>query len=399
MLYNPVRHEPLIPTAWNEAEVRREIEAIAADTAAARQAHAWWPEHPRDDFEPHPIPSKTLYLGAAGVYWALDHLAAKGLSSVAVTTPQIWQDIADSYVSQPDTGKDVPSWFLGSSFPMLLGMLRGPKHARAAAGAALYEAVGSNIANPTWEVLWGSPGTMLAALFAYEATGEERWRGAYQRNAERLWDEWRFDEALDCHIWTQDLYGHRGILYGAGHGFVGNAFALLRGCALLPEGLVDLIHARVATTTKRLAVKENGHANWPVGPGKSFLLQWCHGAPGFLLSVAKDLPSGKDDELDQLLAAAGHLIWKAGPLTKGACFCHGTDGNGMAMLALFERTGDELWLERSRAFAMHAMRQSRDNLARFGRRRYTLWSGDLGLAVYLGACLEGRAFSPAWDGI
>jgi len=36
---------------------------------------------------------------------------------------------------------------------------------------------------------------------------------------------------------------------------------------------------------------------------------------------------------------------------KGAGICHGTAGNGYALLKTFERTGDELWLERARALS------------------------------------------------
>ncbi len=33
-------------------------------------------------------------------------------------------------------------------------------------------------------------------------------------------------------------------------------------------------------------------------------------------------------------------------------------GNGFAFLELFRRTGDELWLDRARRFAIHAIEQS-----------------------------------------
>ena len=44
---------------------------------------------------------------------------------------------------------------------------------------------------------------------------------------------------------------------------------------------------------------------------------------------------------------------------KGAGLCHGTSGNGYALLKTFERTGDERWLERARRFAVHALAQAR----------------------------------------
>ena len=42
---------------------------------------------------------------------------------------------------------------------------------------------------------------------------------------------------------------------------------------------------------------------------------------------------------------------------KGSGICHGTAGNGHAFLKVFERTGDELWLDRARRFAVHAVEQ------------------------------------------
>jgi len=87
----------------------------------------------------------------------------------------------------------------------------------------------------------------------------------------------------------------------------------------------------------------------------------------------------------------------AGPLVKGASFCHGTAGSGMAFLKLFERSGDARWLERARAFAMHAIAQSEAHATTYGMRRYSLYTGDPGLAVYLARCIEGKGGWPGLD--
>ena len=113
------------------------------------------------------------------------------------------------------------------------------------------------------------------------------------------------------------------------------------------------------------------------------LMQYCHGAPGFVVCLA-DLPG---TSLDDLLVAAGEATWAAGPLTKGSNLCHGTAGNGYAFLKLFRRTGDAQWLDRARAFATHAIAQTEADEQRFGRLRYSLWTGDPGLAVYLMDCI------------
>src|SRR6202008_1603627 len=106
-------------------------------------------------------------------------------------------------------------------------------------------------------------------------------------------------------------------------------------------------------------------------PGKStdIRTQWCHGAPGIVASLAGLAPS--DDVLTDLLVAGGELTWQAGPLVKGASLCHGTAGNGYAFLKLFERTDDELWLDRARAFAVHAAQQVERHRMRYGCGRYT----------------------------
>jgi hypothetical protein len=93
------------------------------------------------------------------------------------------------------------------------------------------------------------------------------------------------------------------------------------------------------------------------------------------------------DALDEDLAlAGGELTWRAGPLTKGGGLCHGTAGNGYAFLELLRRTGDELWLDRARTFAAHAATQAQGP--------YSLWTGDLGIALYLADCVAGGGRLP-----
>jgi Lanthionine synthetase C-like protein len=84
-------------------------------------------------------------------------------------------------------------------------------------------------------------------------------------------------------------------------------------------------------------------------------------------------------------------------LALNAGLCHGTAGNGFAFLALLERTGDELWLARARAYAMHALAQVDRFPHAAGRGRYTLYTGDLGAALLAAACLDGDARFPGID--
>jgi hypothetical protein len=141
----------------------------------------------------------------------------------------------------------------------------------------------------------------------------------------------------------------------------------------------------------RTAVAEDGLANWPprerpelAGPDGQIRVQWCAGGPGIVIAAA--------DYLDEeLLLAGAELAWQAGPpgMAKGPGICHGTAGNGYAFLKVFERTGDERWLDRARRFAMHALGQVERRPG-----RYSLWTGDAGVALFAADCLEGRSRYP-----
>jgi len=129
--------------------------------------------------------------------------------------------------------------------------------------------------------------------------------------------------------------------------------------------------------------------NWlptPGSPADGIRVQWCHGAPGVVCALA-GAPSHR--RLDALLLAAGELVWEAGPVRGGSGLCHATAGNGWAFLKLNRRTQDRKWLARARRFAMHAIEQRR------GERG--LWSGDLGLALFLRACIEADDRWPLLD--
>jgi hypothetical protein len=81
-------------------------------------------------------------------------------------------------------------------------------------------------------------------------------------------------------------------------------------------------------------------------------------------------------------------------LAKGYGLCHGTAGNAYAFLVLHKRTGDELWLERARAFAMHVIGRVERERAKLGRGRYSLFTGDIGVALFLRDLLAGNDLFP-----
>jgi hypothetical protein len=209
-----------------------------------------------------------------------------------------------------------------------------------------------------------------------------------------------FDRGLDAWVWHQDLYGRTRCFIGAGHGFAGNVYPVLRGAALLPDDLVTAFTDRAWQTLNALALRRDGCVNWhavhdPVAiAGRVPITQDCHGAPGIVVRLAS---APQTANWNHLLEQAGELSWCAGPLRKGAGLCHGTAGNGFCFLKLWSRTGDAKWLARARAFAMHAIGQvDREHAAR-GHGRHSLWTGDVGVALYLANCISGESNFPTLD--
>jgi lantibiotic modifying enzyme len=370
VLYEPAQFEPLTDEPWDPAGVQDAIASIAADADAAFDPETLWLAHEWDGWE-EPLPLKNLYLGAAGVIWALDALGRRGHAECSL-------DLATAAVRTLELERAEPGFttddhyhpaalLTGETGPLLVAFRLTQDPALA---DDLHELVRANVANPTDDVMWGAPGTLLAALALGEWTGEPRWEEAARESAGAL----RARRGEDG-LWRQDD-DYRGL--GTLHGAAGNTLALLR---LEPD---EMLANETGTVLARHAVRENGLANWPGAPTRPLgRLQWCTGAPGIL--------AGASEYLDEELVLAGaELIWQAGAHgdEKGHGLCHGTSGNGFGLLKAFARTGDERWLERARRFAGHALGQAESLAAANGRRRYSLFTGDVGTALFAAACLD-----------
>ena len=383
MLYQPEAFDSLTDRVWDEDWVRREIERIVVDADSAYDPERLWPAEEWDSWQT-PTPLKALYVGAAGVVWALAALERRGHAESRLDLSQVARRVHEAWRAEPDYMREIelPSparagFLSGEAGILTVAWQLAPDDALA---DTLYERVTENAENKANEIMWGLPGTMLAAHAMHEWTGNERWAAAWQESADELLRR-REDDGL----WTIHLYGetYRGL--GPAHGLVGNVRALRQR---LPDTKRAALERDTAAALAHAAVVEDGLANW----GEA--LQWCSGAPGIVITAADYL----DEEL--LLAGAG-LVWQAGPHgdEKGYGICHGTAGNGYALLKTFGRTGDERWLQRARRFAVHALEQAERLATSRGRRRYSLWTGDVGAALFAADCIDARARYPIMDGV
>jgi len=260
----------------------------------------------------------------------------------------------------------------------------------------VYARAEANLGLPIRELMWGIPGSMLACVHMSGMTGEPRWRALFEAQAARLLEE--LEETPEGPLWTQDLYGNRRRWIGPVHGYAGNMIPLIRGWHWLSEGQRARVAEAVPRTLAANAWRSELGANWGAiagGTSAPVLCQHCHGAPGIVTTFA-DVPFASP-ALDALLREGGDFIWAAGPLAKGSNLCHGTGGNGYAFLKLHRRTEDAVWLDRAHAFAMTAIAQFREARDAFGQGRYALWTGDVGLAIYLWDCLSAEPRFPTID--
>jgi hypothetical protein len=393
VLYRPEAFEPLTETPWDEGRVRAEIRRIVADVDEAFDADGLWPADEWDSWQAT-LPMKNLYVGAAGVIWALDVLRRRGVAETQLDLAASATRTLTAFREAPDfmAGIELPSppesaLLSGETGILLVAWRLAP------AGELerdLLDRVRQNIDNDADDVMWGVPGTLLVARAMVDWTGGERWREASDESAQALWQRRDADG-----FWTHHLYGEAYRGFGPAHGVVGNVLALLDAVDAQRR---EQLARETAALLARLAVVEEKVANWPIGAGSGLVaedgqirVQWCAGAPGIVSSAASYLD-------EELLEAGAELTWRAGPpgMEKGPGICHGTAGNGYAFLKLFARSGDERWLERARRFAMHALEQ----VERRGRSRYSLWTGDLGVALFAAGCLEARDAYPileTWD--
>jgi hypothetical protein len=392
MLFRPDAFEQLTDEAWDEERIRGGIRAIVADAEERFDPVALWPAEVWDSWG-SPTPLTGLYCGAAGVVWALDALRRRGHADVEIDlaverareAPELSEAedfelprASEAGLFSGETGNLVVAWRVGGD-----ASLQRP----------IEERILESRESDANEVMWGAPGGLLAARALLDWTGNEHWAEVWRTTADAVW------EARDTDgLWTQRLFGSTGRSLGPAHGLAGIARALLGGGDLLPADRRDRLVTDTVEVLERNAVYEGKLANWPPREGDRLVrpdgeprLQWCHGAPGIVSSTADFLT-------DELLSAGAELTWSAGPhgSKKGSSICHGTAGNGYAFLKMFERTADEEWLDRARQFAVHALGQVESS----GNGHYSLWTGDLGVAIFAADCLDGTTRYPVletWD--
>lgn len=389
MLFDFTRHEPLTQKAWNEEFVLDEISFIIDDIENSLLPEACWPTHPLDaQSYPNKGPKWASYAGAAGTINALQILNRYGYQTRYLS--YLLKPVYTSFLQNPDFSIE-PGLQMGEIGILIPSLLAQPDNQKIK--NRLIECMNATIKMPLYEITSGQTGMMHAALHLYQKTHDPCWKTLFIQGAQSLMENWICDNNTGEWLWQSQVFGPKRHYYGACHGIVGNINILLQGAHLLPDLDTQLLIDRTITTLNLSAKKCNEMTNWSLCTKPTInksLVQWCHGAAGIVTAMARTstTTTKQTESLNKLLKSTGELVWYAGPLVKGANICHGTAGNGYAFLYLYQRWNDELWLNRARQFAMHAIEQSRKARQQYHQGRYTLWTGDAGLAIYLHHCIQ-----------
>ncbi len=389
MLFDQSRHEPLTKCLWDDAFVEAEILTIIDDIERSLLPESCWPTHPLDaESYPNAGPKWSAYAGAAGTIHVLQILSRYGYRVTDLS--DLLETVYQSFLKSPDVSVEpgLQIGELGILMPAMLAQSNNEVLSR-----RVIRCMEATLELPLYEITSGQSGMMHGALALYRKTGENHWKELYVKGAQALLDNWKLDTDTGEWLWQSQVFGPKRHYYGACHGLAGNANILLQGVDLLSDDPKPMLLKRAISTLNISVEQDDNLANWKLCTKPNIdklLVQWCHGAAGIVTAMAR---TPQDDSqysklLDRLLQKTGELVWQAGPLVKGANICHGTSGNGYALLYLYRRTGDSMWLERARLFAMHAIEQCQKARLVYGQGRYTLWTGDAGLAIYLYHCLH-----------
>src|SRR5205807_6722683 len=135
---------------WDEARARDALGEIVADAEAACDG-GFWPGHPLDDLPEEPRLC-TVYLGSAGMIWALRELGS------SIDARELIATAIDRYRTTPDFDDHAhpPSMWMGETGLLVVaGKVGSPLVDQ----QRLRDLIRANRAHPTWELMWGSPGT------------------------------------------------------------------------------------------------------------------------------------------------------------------------------------------------------------------------------------------------
>ncbi|KAI0450895.1 hypothetical protein F5B21DRAFT_410087 [Xylaria acuta] len=113
---------------------------------------------------------------------------------------------------------------------------------------------------------------------------------------------------------------------GAAHGSI----SIITQVVLSAPSVADRLQPLILELLDHQFSSGNFPSSLPAGSDR--LVQFCHGGPGFVISLRTLLPYFPEisEKIKDAISKAQSDIWRRGLLTKEPCLCHGIAGNALA---------------------------------------------------------------------
>ncbi|XP_031549930.1 lanC-like protein 3 [Actinia tenebrosa] len=188
---------------------------------------------------------------------------------------------------------------------------------------------------------------------------------------------------------------------GAAHGLC----SILQMILSFPEYFKDRkdIKSLMVNSVAFVLSQEQPNGNYPAAvdeprDSSNELVHWCHGAPGVIYLLAKAYLTWKDEKYLKAALRCGEVVWEKGLLRKGPGICHGVAGNGYVFLLLYRLTRDQKHLYRAYKFADFMQTEEFQKGARTPDCPYSLYEGLAGtVCFYTDLLLPDKAAFPFFD--
>ncbi|XP_075969555.1 lanC-like protein 2 [Anticarsia gemmatalis] len=234
------------------------------------------------------------------------------------------------------------------------------------------------------ELLYGKAGYLYALLFVNKhihgkelipAIHIEKVISSIVRSGKQFSLEMKSESPL---LWQW----HDKIYLGAAHGMAGILYMLLQARIFI--NIVEM-RSYIRPAIDWLLNQRFPSGNFPSslsGSSSDRLVQWCHGAPGFVqLCVLAAQVFGEESYM-KIAHQACDIIWQRGLLTKGYSICHGVSGNAYAFINMYQATKKPVYLYRACCFMEWCAVERRGTELHHPDRPASLFEGIVG-RIYL----------------
>ncbi|KAI0430618.1 hypothetical protein F5Y09DRAFT_223225 [Xylaria sp. FL1042] len=183
------------------------------------------------------------------------------------------------------------------------------------------ESINSSTDDGSNEWLYGRAGYLYLLRLCRDVFPEDR----YSRTADLL--DRTIKNTVNRILGTRTPWVWHGKQYlGAAHGCI----SIITQVVLSIPSVAPQLQPLLSGLIDHQFPSGNFPSSLPAGSDR--LVQFCHGGPGFVISLRTLLPYFPEisNRVEKAISAAQSDIWKRGLLTKEPCLCHGIAGNSLA---------------------------------------------------------------------